>query len=162
MKSCGFYRSLTSIGTCLQPILLLVLRLIWGTILFQIGLVKLLSIASVVQLFETLGIPFPTYTAYVVGSFECVCGLFLLLGLLSRLAALPIICIMIVALATAHADALKHIVENPLILSEQPPFPFLLLALIVFAFGPGKYSIDACICKRIDKDKTACATDKEL
>ena len=39
--------------------------------------------------FETIGIPFPEVMAFVVGGFEIVCGLMVLVGFYTRIAAVP-------------------------------------------------------------------------
>lgn len=156
---CNFYRSLISFGTYLQPVFLLLLRLFWGAILIEVGLLKFLNITSIITSFENLGIFFPSFSAYMVAGFELICGVLLLFGFLSRLAAVPLIVIMIVAYATAHAEALKTMPQNILVFSEQAPFPFLLLGLIIFCFGPGKYSIDGLIAK---KKCTKHMTDKDI
>jgi putative oxidoreductase len=58
--------------------------------------------------FEALGIPFPGYVAPLVGGFEVACGLLLLVGLGVRVAAFPLLGILVVAVAltwTTLADA---------------------------------------------------------
>ena len=54
--------------------------------------------------FTKLGIPFPELNAYLVGGVELYGGMLLLIGLLTRVAALPIAMTMVVAILTAHAD----------------------------------------------------------
>ena len=48
--------------------------------------------------FESIGIPFPEFSGYMVGGFEIVCGLLVLAGFLTRYAVIPLIIIMITAL----------------------------------------------------------------
>lgn len=126
----------------LQSPLLLLIRLYWGWHFFQSGLAKLGHIESVVDFFQTLGIPFPLMNAYFVGIVECVGGLCLLLGLFSHLAALFLAGTMIVALLTAHPQSVKNIFENPTDLFSQDPFLYLYASLIILAFGAGAFSID--------------------
>jgi uncharacterized membrane protein YphA (DoxX/SURF4 family) len=47
--------------------------------------------------FANLGFGHPAFWAYFTGSFEIVCGALLIIGLLTRLAAIPLLIIMIVA-----------------------------------------------------------------
>ena len=56
--------------------------------------------------FEKIGIPFHEFFGSFVGTFEIVCGLLILVGLLTRLASIPLIIIMLVAIATwkIHAN----------------------------------------------------------
>jgi putative oxidoreductase len=50
-----------------------------------------------------------------------------------------------VAYFTAHHEALINIFNDPKAFVDQPPFNFLLTALIVFAFGPGAISVDGIL-----------------
>jgi putative oxidoreductase len=140
-----FYGFFVTVGSNLQTILLLYMRLTWGHQLFLIGLSKLKDIGAVVQFFTKLGIVAPTFHAYLVGIFETVGGIALILGFASRIFTIPIIVIMLTALSLAHAEALANFqfVFNPKILVVQEPYPFLFTALMVFIFGPGRISLDA-------------------
>jgi putative oxidoreductase len=137
-----FYSALITIGNFLQSFLLLAIRLFWGYLFFKGGLGKLQDISPVIEFFHSLGIPFPTVMAYLVGLIECVGGLCLMLGFASRLVAIPLATIMIVAYLTAHYDAVKNVLENHSEFIKQTPFNFLLTCLLIFAFGPGKISLD--------------------
>ncbi|WP_340103381.1 DoxX family protein [Rhodohalobacter sp. 8-1] len=56
--------------------------------------------------FESIGIPIPEFTGYMVGGFEVICGLMVLAGFLTRLAVIPLIIIMITALFTTKLPIL--------------------------------------------------------
>lgn len=132
-------------GENLQSLFLLYMRLIWGHQFFLTGLSKFMHIDAVAQFFTTLGISHPFFVAYVVAFFETVGGLCLFFGFASRLAAIPLIIIMVSALSLAHSDAFVQLrfLFEPALLVHQAPYPFLLTALLVFIFGPGRVSIDA-------------------
>jgi putative oxidoreductase len=140
-----FYLMIISIGNSLQPILLLAMRIYWGGSLILTGFGKLYNISAISEYFFSLNIPFPTINAYLVGSIELVGGFCLFIGLASRLASIPVICILIGALLTEHREALLNALNDPQNLIIQLPFNYLLTALIVLAFGPGKISIDFLI-----------------
>lgn len=134
-----------SAGSNLQSIFLLYMRLVWGHQCFITGVAKFVHISTVIQFFTSLNLSHPIFTAYAVASFETVCGLLLFIGFSSRLAAIPLIVIMVSALSLAHSEAfiqLRFLFE-PALLVRQAPYPFLLTAVLVFVFGPGKASIDA-------------------
>jgi len=141
----SFYSGLITLGTFLQPFILLAIRLFWGWEFFDGGLGKLKDINPVIEYFGSLGIPFPTLNAYLVGSIETVGGLCLLLGFASRLAAIPLMCVMGVALFTAYPDVVTKMFADPLAFTHMEPFNFLLASLLIFAFGPGYISIDALL-----------------
>lgn len=137
-----FYRGLVDFSSALQSLLLLSMRLFWGYQLATGGWSKLHTISEVAVFFAKLGIPLPLFNAYFVGGLETICGLLLLLGLATRLAALPVMAIMAVAFMTAHVESLRTLVEDPMNFVKQDPFTFFLCALILFVFGPGKISFD--------------------
>jgi putative oxidoreductase len=149
----NFYLIIISVGNSLQSILLLAMRIYWGGSLILSGLGKLYNISASSEYFFSLNIPFPTINAYLVGSIECVGGFCLFIGLASRLASIPVICILIGALLTEHREALINALNDPQNLIIQLPFNYLLTAFIVLAFGPGKISIDFLIKKFFIKNE---------
>ena len=56
--------------------------------------------------FEKIGLPSPEFLGAFVGTFEIVCGALILLGLLTRLASVPTLVIMLVAIATTKSEIL--------------------------------------------------------
>lgn len=143
MKFCkGFYLTLIAIGNFLQSFVLLAIRLFWGYQFFVSGFGKLSNIEHVIEFFKQLHIPMPVFNAYLVGGTECIGGLCLIVGLASRLVSIPLAITMTVALLTARETNGGTIFENPQSIVDQPPFAFLLTAILIFVFGPGKFSID--------------------
>ncbi len=145
----------------LQSPLLLVARLYWGWSFFQTGLGKLQNLEKTTDFFQSLGIPLPGLNAAMAGTTECVGGLLLLVGLASRLTALPLIVTMIVAYLTAEIDTVKNIFSEPDKFLAADPFLFLLAAVIVLVFGPGAFSLDRLIGGKLRafSDKAAGATE---
>ena len=149
--SARFYGFIIRIGDNLQRLFLLLIRSIWGHQIFAAGYGKFLALEKTAQFFATLGLP-PLY-APLVAATELVCGALLLVGLASRLAAIPLIITMIAALALGHTHVFSdfQFIMDPSILVTQAPFPFLIASLIVFIFGPGKFSLDGWI-KRLSRN----------
>jgi putative oxidoreductase len=129
----------------LQSPLLLAVRLYWGWQFFQTGLGKLTNIPKIVDFFTSLGIPFPAFNAYLVGSLECVGGALLFLGLGSRLIALPLTFNMLVAYITADREALFSVFSEPGKFYGADPYTFLFASLLILIFGPGTLSLDTVI-----------------
>jgi putative oxidoreductase len=149
------YRLLIRAAELLQSPLLLAIRLYWGWQFFQTGKGKLMNPAKVAEFFQSLHIPFPTFNVYLAGGTECFGGLLLLLGLGSRVIAMPLIFVTIIAYLTAEIDTVKNIFSNPDKFVSADPFLFMLAATIVLAFGPGVFSIDWLIEKKFfGKDKS--------
>lgn len=141
-----FYGFFIAIGSNLQSLFLLYLRLTWGHQFFLSGVDKLEHIAKTTEIFIQLHIPYPLFHSYEVGLMEAIGGALLMIGFASRVAAIPLIIIMLTALTTAHMEALKNfdfLINDPHILVMQQPYPYLFTSLLVFIFGPGRVSLDA-------------------
>jgi putative oxidoreductase len=136
---------LATVGKFLQSPLLLAIRLYWGWQFFDDGRGKLQNLDRVTQYFTSLNIPEPRLNVILAASTQCVCGLMLAAGLLTRFASIPLIGVMCVAYLTAESDSLHTIFSNPDKFVTRDPFLFLYAAVIVFAFGPGRISLDALI-----------------
>jgi putative oxidoreductase len=134
---------LTKIGNALQSPVLLVLRLYWGWSFAQTGWGKLMNLDRTAGFFASLGIPAPKLNALMAGGTECLGGVLLLLGLGSRLVSVPLVFVMLVAYATADKEAVQALFSDPEKFVTAAPFLFLLTVVLVFAFGPGRFSLDA-------------------
>lgn len=137
--------ALARAGAFLRCPLLLAVRLYWGWHFMAFGLSKLRHLDKAAAFFQSLNIPVPRLSAMVTGTSELACGLLLCLGLFSRFAALVLVWIMCVAYATAASDSLHAVFTDPNKFVTAIPFLFLYASLIVFAFGPGRISIDAWV-----------------
>ena len=137
-----FYMLFVSAVSHLQSPFLLVVRLYWGWQFYQTGLGKLMHIGKVIGFFTSLGIPFPAFNAYFVSCLECFGGVLLLLGLGSRLVALPLAFDMFVAYVTADREALLSFFSEPGKFYGADPYTFLFAALLILIFGPGRISLD--------------------
>ena len=132
-------------ASALQSPLLLIVRLYWGWEFFLSGKGKLMDLSAPTQFFTQLGIPFPAFNAALAGTTECVGGLFLLVGLASRLTTIPLIVTMIVAYVTADREAVSAIFSDPDKFTGATPFLFLFASVLVLVFGPGFFSLDRLI-----------------
>ncbi len=142
-----YYEKLAAAAAHLQSPLLLAIRLYWGWQLFQTGSGKLGNHEHVTEYFTSLHIPLPGLNAWLVGLTECVGGLFLLAGLLSRVTAIALSILLAVAYLTDpdNLKTVQHIFTEPDKFTAADPFLFLFAAVIVLAFGPGKFSVDALL-----------------
>jgi len=129
--------------------LLLAVRLYWGWQFAQGGWGKLHNQAKIIDFFTSLNIPFPTLNAHFVSGLEFFGGILLILGLFSRPIAFLLTGSMFVAYWTADHDALVSIFSNPGKFYGADPYTFLFAAIMVLAFGPGLFSLDALIEKKL-------------
>jgi len=142
------YRRLISAASSLDFLFLLAVRLYWGVQMHVTGTGKLHNLERVTNFFTSLGIPAPGVNAVVIAIIECIGGLFFTIGLGARLVALLFIGDMIVAYIAADREAFFSFFSDTDKFYMATPFPFLMAALIVLIFGPGKISIDALLAKR--------------
>jgi putative oxidoreductase len=138
----------------LQPVLLLALRVYFGYGFMKAGLGKLQDVPTTAGFFADWGVPLPTLNVYLAGTTEVVGGLLMLLGAASRVVTIPLICTMLVAYGTAHREVLDALLTNPNLFVKAPPFLYLLTALLVLCFCPGRISIDGLIKWRLDRKGT--------
>ena len=127
--------------------LLFLIRICWGWQFFLSGKGKLADLDKVTDFFTELHLPLPRVNAMMAGSVECFGGLLLLVGLFSRVISVPLMFTMIVAYLTADQEALQSIFSDTDKFTSAAPFLFLLASAIIFAFGPGKFSVDAFLPK---------------
>lgn len=126
----------------LQSPLLLAIRVVWGLLFIQTGVGKLTNMESTIEYFSTLDLASPVVAAWVVALVETIGGGFILVGLWARLAAIPLIVITVGAYAVAHQQVVDHFFTDFQAVINQTPFTFLFASLIIFAFGPGCFSLD--------------------
>lgn len=140
-KIYGFF---VRIGSNLQSLFLLYMRLTWGHQFFLIGIDRWHHISETIQFFAKLGIPYSVFHAYLVAFFELIGGIFLILGLGSRLICIPLFIIMATTLAHVHSEILINFkfLLAPKMFVGADPYPFLIATLLIFCFGPGRLSLD--------------------
>lgn len=105
--------------------------------------------------FARIGIPSPVIMGPFVGAVESVCGLLVLLGLFTRVAVVPLIGVMAVALVTTKLPILLGVDLGPFQVRELPYYGFfgfahesrndfamVMGALFLLLVGPGRLSLD--------------------
>jgi len=121
----------------------ILIRLIVGAVFVSEGIQKFLFPEERGSgRFEKIGLPFPEFLGDFVGFFEILCGLLVLIGLFSRLAAIPLIIIMIVAFATTKAEVLANQGFWELLHGSRTDWAMLLGSIFILIAGSGKWSFD--------------------
>jgi putative oxidoreductase len=117
----------------------LLLRLIFGGLFVYYGYMKVAFYHQILPMFgDIIGIGSKLSFILVIFA-ELVCGFLILVGFRTRLAVIPIFITMAVAYFIAHA-------KDPFTV-KQIAFVYLLLSLVVFVSGSGKFSIDRLLLK---------------
>ena len=130
------------------PAAVLLIRLLVGAVFVSEGIQKFLFPADLgVGRFTKIGIPSPEVLAPFVGVVEIVGGLLLLLGLLTRLAALALLVDMLVAIATTKLPILLKDGVWKMAHEARTDWSMLLGALFLLLVGAGAWSLDVLLTK---------------
>jgi uncharacterized membrane protein YphA (DoxX/SURF4 family) len=92
--------------------------------------------------FSKIGFSHPAFWAYFTGTFEIVCGILVSIGLLTRVAAIPLLIIMIVSFITTKYPELIEKGFWFMAHDYRTDFAMTLLLIFLFIYGGGNYSID--------------------
>jgi uncharacterized membrane protein YphA (DoxX/SURF4 family) len=119
-------------------------RIVVGCVFLSEGIQKFLYPDALgVGRFAKIGIPAPQVLAPFVGVVEIVCGGLVLIGLLTRLAAVPLIIDMLVAIATTKVPMLMKSGFWAMAHEARVDFSMLLGAIFLLIVGAGALSLDA-------------------
>jgi putative oxidoreductase len=99
--------------------------------------------------FETIGFAHPSFWAYFTGSFEIVCGILVILGLVTRLSSIPLIIIMATAFITTKWPLLMNNGFWKFAHEYRTDFAMTLLLIFLLTYGGGRMSFDASLSKNI-------------
>jgi uncharacterized membrane protein YphA (DoxX/SURF4 family) len=131
------------------PAAILLVRLMVGGIFLSEGIQKFLFPDELgVGRFLKVGIPAPQMMAPFVGAVEIICGALVLLGLLTRLAALPLIIDMFVAIVTTKIPILLQEDFWKMGHEARTDYAMLLGSLFLLIVGAGPWSCDVWLTKR--------------
>jgi putative oxidoreductase len=144
------YDRFAALAGSLQNPLLLAIRLYWGWQFEQDGRGKLMHLDRVTDFFATLNLPAPHMTALVVALVELVGGIFLALGIFSRLTSLVLFFNMTMAYLTVPDDrtAFFHMFSKPDDFYGSSAYTYWFAALLILILGPGLFAIDTLLKRR--------------
>jgi putative oxidoreductase len=137
-----------SFATARTDAILLIGRILLGYIFLAAGWGKLGNIAGTTAYFTNLKVPAPELCSWVVGIFELLMGAALILGFATRYASLAVFVFVLIATVIAHryweypaaqqGAQWNNLLKNLSIMGG---------ALLLFATGAGRYSVDAAMKK---------------
>jgi putative oxidoreductase len=141
----------------------ILVRLLVGLVVFLPEGIQKLIFTDVLGAgrFAKIGIPYPDVMGPFVGAVEIVCGLLIILGLLTRLAAIPLIIIMIVALVSTklpillgHDVGMFHLAQDikrtgfwSMMHEARADLTMLLGCVYLLIVGAGRWSLDAVLAR---------------
>jgi len=127
----------------------LAVRVVVGWVFLWSGWTKLQMLPRMIENFRSWGIPAPDFFTPLASGIELVGGVLLLIGLLTRFAAVPMMIVMTVAVVSAKwadVDSLETF------LGFDEVAYFVMFAWLAIA-GPGPVSVDHFILKALRPDR---------
>ncbi len=123
---------------------IVLVRLAVGLIFATQGFLKYVDPNLGVHRFARIGFPAPLFTALFVGAFEMVCGTLVLLGLWTRLAAVPLLIIISTAIATTKIPEIFRSGQGFWFMVSDARTDFAVFCSLLFLIlsGPGQWSLD--------------------
>ena len=126
------------------PKSVILIRLIVGLVFLSEGIQKFLFPAALgVGRFVKIGIPDPQILAPFVGVVEILCGSLLIIGLLTRLAAIPLLGVISVAIWTTKIPMLAKQGFWAMVHEARTDFSMVFGLLFLLIIGAGSLSLDA-------------------
>ena len=124
--------------------LLLFIRLFFGVLFFMHGLDKLTNFNALSENYPSV-MGLGSYTTLMISIFcEFACSMFLMVGLVTRVVLIP----MIVAMGVAFFD-----IHDGMMPEGELALIFMIVFVVLFMTGPGRYSVDYLIDRKARKDK---------
>jgi putative oxidoreductase len=131
------------------PAAVLIIRLMIGMVFVSEGIQKFLFPAEVgAGRFAKIGLPSPESLAPFVGTVEIVCGVLVLVGLFTRLAVIPLLTIMSVAMYTTKLPILLKSGFWRMAHEARTDYSMFLGSLFLLIVGAGLLSLDAKLSRK--------------
>jgi putative oxidoreductase len=127
----------------------LLVRIVVGVTFMGTGWGKLHGLDKITDYFTELHIPMPHFNAVLVANTEFFGGLFILIGLATRLVALPMAFTMVIAIITAKLPDAKGAMD---VLGFEE-MSYLVMFLWLALAGPGKASADHFVWRAMHKER---------
>ncbi|QDU78611.1 Putative oxidoreductase CatD [Polystyrenella longa] len=132
----------------------LLIRAMVGLVFLSEGIQKFLyPVTRGAGRFEEISLPMPDFLGYFVGSFEIACGLLIVIGLFVRLAVIPTIIIMLVAISTTKIPMLAEDGFWAMAHAARTDFCMLLGSIFLFLVGAGTLSCDRVLFWKRSREK---------
>jgi putative oxidoreductase len=128
-------------------------RVIVGLIFLSEGIQKYIFLTLLGPgRFLQIGFSHPAFWSYFTGSFEIICGSFILLGLFTRLASIPLMIVMVTAFITTKWPII--ITKGFWVFAHEYRTDFAMTVLLVYLliYGGGNWSFDHGLFRSVQKE----------
>ena len=134
------------------PASIVLIRVAVGLIFLTQGILKYINPNMGVVRFTRIEFPHPYFTAHFVGAFEIACSLLVLLGLWTRAAAIPLLIVIVTAIATTKIPELTRPNQGFWYMVSDGRTDFAMLCSLLFLIfaGAGTWSIDKFLASKGD------------
>lgn len=127
----------------------MLIRLMVGAVFLSEGIQKFLFAGKLGSgRFQKIGLPNPEFLGPFVATFEILCGSLVLIGLITRVASIPLIIIMLVAMATTKAAVLANDGFWEMMHGSRTDWAMLLGSIFLLIKGGGRWSVDKKLLRR--------------
>jgi len=147
------YRKFVEGTEKLNDVQLLLFRIILVIGFYSPAMMKVKNLEGVAEWFGSMSYPFPMVSAVLAMSTEVLGIVLLTLGLGTRIIALPMMFVMVVAIFTTHISNGFAAGDNGF---EIPLYYFLMLFALV-VYGSGKFSLDHLLSRRSQRTPSSTA-----
>lgn len=130
---------------------ILFVRIFFGALFLMHGLDKMMNFSQLSETFPSV-FGLGSYTTLMLSIFsEFACSIFLIVGMLTRIVLIP----MIVSMAVAFFD-----IHDGFMPEGELALIYLIVFFVLFLTGPGRYSVDYLIDRKVMKDKERLSTHR--
>jgi len=142
-----YYSTYVNLLTKIKDVQILLIRLVLAYGFYGPAIMKAKDVSSITEWFGGMGIPFPAINAYLATITEVVGVILLALGLGTRIIAIPLIIVMLVAIASVHIGNGFNASDN----GFEIPLYYILMLLSLLVSGGGRISVDYLINRKWNK-----------
>jgi putative oxidoreductase len=129
---------------------IVIVRLSVGSIFLSEGIQKFLFADSVgAGRFAKIGLPSPEFLAHLVGITEIACGIMVLAGFLMRLACVPLLVIILTAIASTKVPIFLEHGFWKMAHEARTDYAMLLSLIFLLIVGAGRSSLDYILAKKV-------------
>lgn len=129
----------------LRDIPLLLFRLILAYGFLEPAMMKVQNLSGIAEWFGSMNYPLPGVSAFLAMITEVLGVVLIALGLGTRLIAIPMMFVMVIAILTVHISSGFAAGDN----GFEIPLYYLLMLFALVVYGSGKYSVDYLIGKKL-------------
>ncbi len=143
----NIFNKITDYLEKLKDIPPLLFRLVLAYGFYGPATMKLKNFNGIVEWFTGMGMPLPKLNAFLATGTETAGFILLFFGLATRIISIPLMVVMVVAIATVHMGNGFEAGNN----GFEIPIYYMLMLLSLLITGPGKISLDSLVAKFYNK-----------